>query len=80
LHCWNENDFDQLEDWKIARGWANNLMIKLNLKNKGWDSSGEVVTYKVKNMDVGSPSIGSVSTTWPNVEDEYNKWAVVRLN
>ena len=40
---WNANDFDHLEDWKIARGWANNLMIKLNLKNRGWDSSGETV-------------------------------------
>ncbi len=42
---WNANDFDYHEDWEMARSWANNLMNKLNLKNRGWDSSDETIIY-----------------------------------
>jgi len=42
---WNEDDFDHLEDWRMAREWAIALMKKLKMTNKGWNSDGEVVIY-----------------------------------
>ncbi len=31
---WNANDFDHLEDWKLARDWATALMQKLGWRRK----------------------------------------------
>jgi len=42
---WNEEDFDHLEDWNLAREWATTLMGKLGLKNRGWNSDGETIIY-----------------------------------
>ncbi len=42
---WNPDDFDNLEDWKLARDWAKALMGKLKMKKGGWNSEGQVVIY-----------------------------------
>lgn len=44
-HLWNPEEFDRSDDWDLARKWANTLLMKLNLKKRGWDSSGEYVIY-----------------------------------
>jgi len=42
---WNPDDFDNLEDWKLARDWANALMSRLKMKKDGWNSEGKIVIY-----------------------------------
>ncbi|MGB3513540.1 MAG: hypothetical protein WBA93_30885 [Microcoleaceae cyanobacterium] len=42
---WNPIDFDNYEDWVIAKNWALSLMEKLKMERQGWDSSGSTVIY-----------------------------------
>ncbi|MEL7005423.1 MAG: hypothetical protein AAFN93_22225 [Bacteroidota bacterium] len=42
---WNSIDFDNYEDWVIAKKWAKSLMNKLNMDRQGWDSTGSTVIY-----------------------------------
>lgn len=42
---WNADDFDHLEDWRLAREWANSLMRKLKMEKNGWNSDGETIIY-----------------------------------
>ena len=42
---WNENDFDHLEDWKLARVWASSLMKKIKMERRGWNSDGSFILY-----------------------------------
>jgi|LakMenEpi03Aug12_release.lakeMendotaPanAssembly.Ray.scaffolds.fasta_scaffold884687_2 hypothetical protein len=42
---WNADDFDYLEDWRLARDWATSLMRKLKMEKSGWDSDGTTVIY-----------------------------------
>jgi len=40
---WNEYDFDNSEDWILARAWAKSIIQKLDIKMNGWNSTGEIV-------------------------------------
>ncbi|WP_422003552.1 hypothetical protein [Roseivirga pacifica] len=40
---WNKYDFDSSEDWNLARSWAKSLMVRLGIKNNGWNSTGEII-------------------------------------
>lgn len=42
---WNPDDFDNYDDWKLAREWASNLLNLLGWKKKSWDDSETTVIY-----------------------------------
>ena len=48
---WNSNDFDNYEDWRLARNWAKSLMKKLDMPNKGWDFGSSRTIYTGKGKD-----------------------------
>lgn len=45
IETWNSSDFDSSEDWILARKWATDIMTKLKMNKRGWDSTGEVTIF-----------------------------------
>ena len=43
---WNFYDFDNHEDWKIARLWSRKLLVKIGEDSKGWDSSNQIIFFE----------------------------------
>ena len=42
---WNPHDFDNYEDWTIARSWATSLLGKLGMTKKSWNTGSTKIVY-----------------------------------